>query len=175
MPCVRQDSNLLPPDSKSGALSRWATGAYPAVYALIGCLVGVEPTTTRSTIWRSTAELQAPSTDGAQYTANDSMKSILNRGFSCRRAVKKIIHTNYGISLSAWRNTGPAAKWKIPNRCTVYDTVLYAFPNGKRHFSLKTLLKNGTRVQFLTLKDGTFNINAGIPFFINRKNLSSVH
>ena len=26
----------------------------------IGCLMGFEPTTTRSTIWRSTTELQAP-------------------------------------------------------------------------------------------------------------------
>ena len=27
---------------------------------ILGCLVGFEPTTTRSTIWRSTPELQAP-------------------------------------------------------------------------------------------------------------------
>ena len=48
---ARQDSNLRPTDSKSGALSSWATGAWPK---RMGWVTGLEPAASRATTWRST-------------------------------------------------------------------------------------------------------------------------
>ena len=51
---LRIRSPLLYPDELQAQLKKKVQEVY---FLHPGCLVGIEPTTTRSTIWRSTAEL----------------------------------------------------------------------------------------------------------------------
>ncbi|MDK2801030.1 MAG: hypothetical protein PWP27_1141 [Clostridiales bacterium] len=98
-----QDSNLRMPESKSGALPTWL---HPIIYYLfqMGWIIGVEPMTSRATIWRSN-QLSYTHHIMARLKRFELLAHCLEGSCSIQLSYRRILERVMGIepTQSAWK------------------------------------------------------------------------